>query len=62
MTVTLGWPRPSHIACMYASLIAGTPFGCVCIDYAAREGHVNCGITSEPMSSMVCSTLSWGTL
>ena len=47
---------------MCASLIAGSPSGCVCVDYACRGRHVNCGITSEPMSSMVCRTLSWGTL
>ena len=63
--MTLAWPPPSHIACMYASTIAGSPFGCVRIEYASTvraRTHVNCGITSDPMSSMVCITLSWGTL
>ena len=65
MMVTLARPPPSRIAGMHASPIAGSPFGCVRIEYAATartRTHANSGITWEPINSMVCITLSCGTL
>ena len=47
---------------MYASLIADPPSGVCPFDYAAPAGHVNSPMTWAPINSMVCMTLSWGTL